>query len=214
MAIDKAVDSSVLDAGLTKIADAIREKVGTSDTMEFPDGLAEAIAAIGAGVAGNYEATGDFELSGSLSGTFTVSTDATSYDINLASIDTIPKIVLYYTQDDASQVSSKSGIVAGICAVYSPAEDGAVSQDCFYMQAYSYVSSGGTSAVGKCDIVRTNSFGINDEYASLGAYSTYNVVKKKSDISFLNIGGNVPNAILQLQNIFAAGCIYHYYVFY
>lgn len=49
MAIDKAVDSSVLDAGLTKIADAIREKAGTSDTMEFPDGFAELIAGIQAG---------------------------------------------------------------------------------------------------------------------------------------------------------------------
>lgn len=49
MALDKAVDSSVLDAGLKSIADAIREKSGTSDTLAFPDAMAAAIAAIEAG---------------------------------------------------------------------------------------------------------------------------------------------------------------------
>lgn len=49
MAIDKAVDSSQLDAGLTSIADSIRAKGGTSDALTFPDGFAAAIAAISAG---------------------------------------------------------------------------------------------------------------------------------------------------------------------
>lgn len=46
MAYDKVVDSSVLDAGLKQIADAIREKGGTSDNLAFPTAMAEAIAAI------------------------------------------------------------------------------------------------------------------------------------------------------------------------
>lgn len=49
MAFDKVVDSSVLDAGLKQIADAIREKGGTSDNLAFPAAMAEAIAAIEAG---------------------------------------------------------------------------------------------------------------------------------------------------------------------
>ena len=49
MAYDKAVDSSVLDAGLKQIADAIREKGGTTDSLAFPAAMAEAIAAIEAG---------------------------------------------------------------------------------------------------------------------------------------------------------------------
>ena len=49
MAKDKAVDSAVLNAGLTVIADAIREKAGTSDLLAFPAGMAEAIAAISSG---------------------------------------------------------------------------------------------------------------------------------------------------------------------
>lgn len=43
MAIDKAIDSAALDAGLTDIADAIRKKGGTSAEMTFPDGFIDAI---------------------------------------------------------------------------------------------------------------------------------------------------------------------------
>ena len=49
MAYDKVVDSAVLDAGLTSIADGIRAKGGTTDTMSFPDGMVNAIAAIETG---------------------------------------------------------------------------------------------------------------------------------------------------------------------
>lgn len=57
MAIDKAVDSAVLDANLTSIADAIRAKAGTSDKLAFPAGFAEAIAGItvGGGGEGGYD---------------------------------------------------------------------------------------------------------------------------------------------------------------
>lgn len=47
MAIDKAVDSAVLDAGLLQIANAIREKAGTEGALAFPDGFVEALAAGG-----------------------------------------------------------------------------------------------------------------------------------------------------------------------
>ena len=50
MAFDKVVDSAVLESGLTSIANAIREKAGTSDALAFPAGFAEAIAAIESGV--------------------------------------------------------------------------------------------------------------------------------------------------------------------
>ncbi len=49
MAYDKVVDSAVLDAGLTKVADAIRTKGGTTGTMSFPDGMASAVANIPSG---------------------------------------------------------------------------------------------------------------------------------------------------------------------
>ena len=46
MAYDKAVDSAVLDAGLTSVADAIRAKVGTSAQLNFPDGFTATVKAI------------------------------------------------------------------------------------------------------------------------------------------------------------------------
>ena len=49
MAFDKVVDSAALDTQLTSIADAIRAKTGGSDSLVFPDGFLQAIAAIEAG---------------------------------------------------------------------------------------------------------------------------------------------------------------------
>lgn len=46
MAIDKAVDSTALDSGLTGIADAIRAAGGTSADLTFPTGFANAINAL------------------------------------------------------------------------------------------------------------------------------------------------------------------------
>lgn len=67
MAFDKVVDSAVLDAGLKQIADAIREKGGTSDSLAFPAAMAEAIAAIQAGGSG-VESVGGRKIA---AGTFT-----------------------------------------------------------------------------------------------------------------------------------------------
>lgn len=43
MALDKLVDSTALDNGLTTVANAIRTKGGTTAQLSFPDGMAEAI---------------------------------------------------------------------------------------------------------------------------------------------------------------------------
>lgn len=52
MAIDSLVDSAVLDAGLTSVADAIRAKGGTSAQLAFPAGFVSAIGAIPTGGGG------------------------------------------------------------------------------------------------------------------------------------------------------------------
>ena len=49
MALDKVIDSAVLDAGLTSVADAIRAKGGTSEQMDFPGGFVSAVEGIQAG---------------------------------------------------------------------------------------------------------------------------------------------------------------------
>lgn len=46
MAYDKVIDSELLEADLTTVADAIREKGGTSETLIFPDGFVSAVKAI------------------------------------------------------------------------------------------------------------------------------------------------------------------------
>ena len=61
MAYDKVVDSAVLDAGLLQIANAIREKAGTSDSLAFPDAMAAAIAGISGGGGLAYD-MGEFVL--------------------------------------------------------------------------------------------------------------------------------------------------------
>lgn len=52
MALDKLVDSAQLDADLELVADAIREKGGTSEALLFPDEYITAIAAIQTGGGG------------------------------------------------------------------------------------------------------------------------------------------------------------------
>lgn len=49
MAVDKLVDSTQLNTDLTAVADAIREKSGTSASLAFPDGFVDAIDAIETG---------------------------------------------------------------------------------------------------------------------------------------------------------------------
>ena len=49
MAYDKVVDSTVLNAGLTQIAGAIRAKTGTGGTLAFPSGFVSAIEGLSGG---------------------------------------------------------------------------------------------------------------------------------------------------------------------
>ena len=56
MALDKAIDSAQLDANLTAIANAIRTKGGTSETLAFPAGFVSAVQAIQAGGGGTIPA--------------------------------------------------------------------------------------------------------------------------------------------------------------
>lgn len=80
MAYDKVVDSGVLNAGLTKIANAIRAKGGTSGQLAFPDGLAAAIAAIQAGGGDISVYVGEDEPEDPLPGTLWVMTNDVNPD--------------------------------------------------------------------------------------------------------------------------------------
>ena len=63
MAMDKVVDSAVLDAGMTSVANAIRAKTGNADLLAWPDGFKVAIEAIsGGGSTGLHYDMGEFVL--------------------------------------------------------------------------------------------------------------------------------------------------------
>ena len=76
MAYDKVVDSSVLNASLKSIADAIREKAGSSDNLAFPAGFVEAIAGIEVGEIPNFGHNID-------SGSFVLTSDKTGAEYNI-----------------------------------------------------------------------------------------------------------------------------------
>ena len=49
MALDKAVDSAALNAGMAAVADAIRAKAGNTDLLAWPDGFKAAVEGIQTG---------------------------------------------------------------------------------------------------------------------------------------------------------------------
>ena len=53
MALDKVVDSAVLDAGMTVVADAIRAKAGITDQLVWPEGFKTAVDGIQTGGSGS-----------------------------------------------------------------------------------------------------------------------------------------------------------------
>lgn len=95
MAYDKVVDSSVLNAGLTQIADAIRGKSGASDALSFPAGFVGAIE----GLSGGINAT---------AGTFTVAENTRSYVLShgLGEVPVLFFIGIDRSYQDASNSST------------------------------------------------------------------------------------------------------------
>ena len=89
MALDKAVDSAQLDAHLESVADAIREKGGTSAQLAFPADFVSAIEAISGGESYTLLA----------SGTYTVTAAADSMTIPIGTINGTIKCVTVETSD-------------------------------------------------------------------------------------------------------------------
>ena len=75
MAFDKVIDSAVLEADLTSVADAIRKKGGTSETLSFPDGFVSAVEAISGGMELNFEVVGNPKPSAPKENTIWINTD-------------------------------------------------------------------------------------------------------------------------------------------
>lgn len=96
MAYDKVVDSAVLDAGLKAVADAIREKGGTTDSLAFHAGMVQAIAAI--------EAGGGVQKA---SGTFVVESDTKDTQMIFHNLGVVPNVLLIFPEKPIIQSSLK-----------------------------------------------------------------------------------------------------------
>ena len=94
MAYDKVVDSTVLDAGLTQIAGAIRAKTGTGGTLTFPSGFVSAIEGLSVGI----KAT---------AGTFTVAQITTNYQL-AHGLGEVPSLFFFGTDSKDTDFSGSS----------------------------------------------------------------------------------------------------------
>lgn len=95
MALDKAVDSAALNAGMTAVANIIRAKAGTTEPLAWPDGFKAAIEAISGGIAGAVLLE---------SGEFTLANDtATTYSVEL---NDVPDLFVCYAETPETDTSA------------------------------------------------------------------------------------------------------------
>ena len=100
MAYDKAVDSTVLENGLSSIADTIRAKSGASDTLSFPTGFVSAISGLSTS---GIKAT---------AGTLTLADDTGQYTLNHG-LGEVPVLFALSLRTDVNTLTEKSNMVIG-----------------------------------------------------------------------------------------------------
>lgn len=155
MAYDKVVDSAALDTQLTSIADAIRAKTGGSDSLVFPDGFLQAIAAIEAGGGG-----GGAKI---VTETFTVAEDtSTPFEIT-HNLGSIPKIAICIREILSTSGLMSESYVSGEL-LFSYAVNGEKKGRAYKMSGTSY-SEGSSIAVAQysyvTDFTRTDESYLN-----------------------------------------------------
>lgn len=113
MALDKAVDSAALDAGMTAVADAIRAKSGTTEPLAWPDGFKAAIEAISGGIVSAVLLE---------SGEFTLANDtATAYSVEL---NAVPDLFVCYAETPETDASA--GATEGAFCMNIPSVSGMI----------------------------------------------------------------------------------------
>lgn len=95
MALDKVVDSAVLDAEMTSVANAIRAKTGNAAMLAWPDGFEMAIAGITGG--GGIQ---------SASGEYSIAEDVANLDIDISDIGFVPDLVAVYLDETGMEYTS------------------------------------------------------------------------------------------------------------
>lgn len=74
MAMDAIVDSTVLNQNLTQIAQAIRNRTGSQESLSFPEGMVQAIGSIPPTLWGRKAVSGSFRPSTNLTGEYVLAT--------------------------------------------------------------------------------------------------------------------------------------------
>lgn len=87
MTVDKLVDSTQLDAGLTSVANAIRAKGGTSADLAFPSGFVSAVNAIPSGGGSSIQLLDTLTVAEDSRSVNIVTTSFNSYDFYFCLVD-------------------------------------------------------------------------------------------------------------------------------
>lgn len=159
MAYDKAVDSAALDAGLTAIANAIREKSGSSDALAFPDAMAAAIAGIESG---------------------TDISPATYYYGNIITpTEDINELDVPY---EATTQNDNETLMISICTLNTNGisfNNGAFIQGCYSVGGYSVrlAKVNGSTVKTNIPIVLSGKVNFSDKYLQAGITYMYCIVK-------------------------------------
>lgn len=110
MAYDKVIDSAVLDANLTSVADAIRAKGGTTEALSFPDGFVSALEGIQVGGGGLTYDMGEF-----------IPTSDTTEPTFSHNLGVIPDFVFVWTEEFAGTTNEYgNNTVLGCIAINNP----------------------------------------------------------------------------------------------
>lgn len=187
----------VKDTELTSIADAIRAKSGGSDSLAFPDGFSQAIAAIEAGGGG-----GSATILGRTyeCGTFISAEDRESYQLEAKEI---PTGAIYWTEEDWFADTTTIWKIAGF-SIYSDVENGyGCSQNIYKYSESSTTNLNRSYASGATPSGLANMFFKPTSSTAAGStvISAYNSSKK-----LFRLGGS--------SCYFKSGVTYKYIIFY
>lgn len=191
MAYDKVVDSSVLDDGLQQIADAIREKGGTSASLAFPDAMAEAIAAIPTGEEVE-QATPSITVNSS--GLITASATQTAGLVPAGTTSATKQLTTQAAKTVTPTTSNQTAVSSG------------------------RYTTGAVTVAGDSDLVAGNIksgvsiFGVTGTYEGSGGIDTSDATATAADMAegvtaYVNgqkVTGNIPIGAFEYENAFSA----------
>lgn len=147
MAVDKLVDSTLLDANLASVANAIRAKGGTSAQMAFPSGFVSAVQAIPTGGGLQLLGSGAYTYEGSAAGNITFPVSYTG----------VPKILLCLKDSQDAGVGETLGCYKVLATGIPTIDDAFTKGTCAFLikstadaLSYATIAPGDTNCIYLC----------------------------------------------------------------